>query len=317
MGLPAYLAGRLLGALATILAGSLAIFLVVQAAPGDPALAVLQESATPQAVADFRRAHGLDRPILVQYVALLGNALRGDFGQSLTMGGGVPIGRLILQRLPNTVFLGLYAIALAVALSVAAATVAAARRGRGTDAVVTTAAVGLISMPDFWLSYMLILLLALRLGLFPAYGFTTPGTSVAGALFTGFLPALSICAAMTGFFSRILRASLLETWRRPYVTAARSFGFGNRFVYLHYILRNAVLPLVVVMGFQVRHLLGGVVVIEKVFGVPGLGSLIVDGAFARDYPLVLACSLTFLTAVVLVNLAVDLACTALDPRRGR
>ena len=101
------------------------------------------------------------------------------------------------------------------------------------------------------------------------------------------------------------------------MVAAQSFGFGRRFVYLHYILRNAIVPLVVVMGFQVRHVLGGVDVIEKIFGIPGLGSLIVDAAFARDYPLVLACSLTFLIAVVLVNQAVDLACTALDPRRGR
>ena len=317
MGFASYLAGRLFGAVATILAGSLAIFLVIQAAPGDPALAVLQENATPQAIADFHRAHGLDRPVLVQYATLMGHALQGDFGQSLTMGGGVPIGRLILQRLPNTVFLALYALGLALAVSLVAATAAAARRGRGTDVVVTTLAVGLISMPDFWLSYMLVLLFALQFQVFPAYGFTPPGSSLAGALFTGFLPALSICAAMTGFFSRILRASLLETWRRPYVMAAQSFGFGRRFVYAHYILRNAIVPLVVVMGFQVRHLLGGVVVIEKVFGIPGLGSLIVDGAFARDYPLVLACSLTFLVAVVLVNLAVDLACTALDPRRGR
>ena len=317
MGLPAYLAGRVLGAVATILAGSLAIFLVMQAAPGDPALAALGENANPQAVADFRQAHGLDRPVLAQYAGLIGHALQGDFGQSLSMGGGASIGRLIGQRLPNTVFLGLYALVLALTVAVAAATVAASQRGRATDAVLTTAAVGLISMPDFWLSYMLVLLFALRLGVFPAYGFTPPGSSLAGALYTGFLPALSICAAMTGFFSRILRASLLETWRRPHVVAARSFGFGRRFVYLHGILRNAVVPLVIVIGFQVRHLLGGVVVIEKVFGVPGLGSLIVDAAFARDYPLVLACSLTFLTAVVLVNLAVDLACTALDPRRSR
>ncbi len=311
------LAGRLAGALATILAGSLAIFLALQAAPGDPALAVLQESASPEAVAQFRRAHGLDRPVLVQYAALMGGALQGDFGQSLTMGGGVPIGRLILQRLPNTLFLGVYAITLAVAAALAAGTVAAAQRGRTADVVVTAVAVGLISMPDFWLSYMLVLVFALWLGVFPAYGFTTPGTSLTGALATGFLPALSIAASMTGFFARILRASLLETWRRSYVVAARSFGFGGKFIYLNYILRNAVVPLIVVVGFQVRHLLGGVVIVEKVFGIPGLGSLMVDGAFARDYPLVLACALTFLTAVVLVNLLVDLVCAMLDPRRSR
>ena len=317
MGFLAYLGGRLAGALATIIGGSLAIFLAIQATPGDPALAVLQESASPQAVADFRREHGLDRPVLVQYAELMAGALHGDFGRSLTLGGGVPIGRLILQRLPNTLFLGAYAIVLALAAALAAGTLAAAQRGRVADAAVTAGAVALISMPDFWLSYMLILVFALGLGLFPAYGFTPPLTSWAGAVVTGFLPAVSVSASMTGFFTRILRASLLETWRRSYVTAARSMGFGRRFIYLHYILRNAIVPLIVVAGFQVRHLLGGVVIIEKIFGIPGLGSLMVDGAFARDYPLVLACALTFLTAVVLVNLAIDLVCAALDPRRSR
>ena len=317
MGLPVFILMRLLGALATILGGSLAIFLALQAAPGDPALAVLQESANPQAVADFRRLHGLDRPALAQYASLMAGAARGDFGMSLTVGGGVPIGRLILQRLPNTLFVGAYAIVLALLVAVTAATVAAARRGGAVDAAITTVAVGLISMPDFWLSYMLVLVFALHLGVLPAYGFTPPGTSMAGALITGLLPALSICASMTGFFARILRASLVEMWGRAHVTAARSFGLGRGFVYLHHVLRNAVVPLVVVMGFQVRHLLGGVVIIEKIFGIPGLGSLMVDGAFARDYPLVLTCALTFLTAVVVVNLVIDLACAALDPRRVR
>lgn len=317
MGLLGFIAGRFAGAVATILGGSLAIFLAIQATPGDPALAALQESANPQAIADFRREHGLDRPVLVQYASLMEGVLHGDLGRSLTVGGGVPIGRLILTRLPNTVFVGAYAITLALTVALAAGTLAASQRGRAADVAVTTAAVGLISMPDFWLSYMLVLVFALGLGLFPAYGFIPPGTSFAGALLTGFLPALSVSASMAGFFTRILRASLLETWRRSYVTAARSFGFGSPFIYVHYILRNAIVPLVVVAGFQVRHLLGGVVIIEKIFGIPGLGSLMVDGAFARDYPLVLACALTFLTAVVAVNLMIDLVCAGLDPRRAR
>jgi len=151
---------------------------------------------------------------------------------------------------------------------------------------------------------------------FPSYGFVSPGVSLAGALLSGFLPALAIAAPMAAVFARTLRAALLEVLHREYVTVARSIGFRPSFVFLHFVFRNALIPYVTVLGLQVRYLLGGVVVIERIFGVPGMGSLMVDAAFARDYPVVQACALTFLLIVLLTNLLVDTICTRLDPRRA-
>lgn len=317
MNVAPYILVRAFSAAATILAGAFVIFLVLQLAPGDPAITVLGENANPDAVAAFRREHGLDRPPVVQFGRFLAGALTGDFGQSLTIGGGVPIVGLILQRLPNTMFVGLYAMTIAVALSLVLGTIGAWRQGTAVDTTVTAAVVTLISMPDFWAGYMLVILFSLQFSLFPAFGFTAPSESLRGALYSGFLPALTVSAHMTGFFSRILRSSLLETWRRNYVLAARSFGLGGPFVYRHYVLRNAVIPLVIVMGLQIRNLLGGIVIIEKIFGIAGLGSLMIDGVFARDYPLVLVCAMTFLALVIAVSFLVDVICLLLDPRRNR
>ncbi|MCC7045796.1 MAG: ABC transporter permease [Alphaproteobacteria bacterium] len=311
-----YIAGRLAGALATILVGALLVFIVMKAAPGDPALSVLGENARPEAVAAFRQKYHLDEPLVGQFLYWLGGLLRGDFGRSLTIAGGIPISELVAARLPITAFVGLYAVAIAVAVSLTMGTIAALYRGRAADTVATSVAVLGISMPDFWLSYVLVFAFALGWRLFPAYGFTSPVDSVSAALYSGFLPAVAIAAPMAAVFARMLRTSLLEAAAKEYVVVARSFGFAPRFVFRNYIFRNALIPYVTVIGLQVRYLLGGVVVIERIFGIQGLGSLAVDAAFARDYPTVQACTVIFLGVVLTVNVLVDLACAALDPRRS-
>ncbi|HTS91220.1 MAG TPA: ABC transporter permease [Stellaceae bacterium] len=311
-----YLAGRLAGAALTVLAGALVVYFVMRAAGGDPALAVLGENARPEAVAAFRHAHHLDEPFLAQFWIWLSGMLRGDFGRSLTIAGGIPISQLIAQRLPITAFVGLYAVLIAVGISLTMGTIAALRRGRAADTIATSIAVLGISMPDFWLSYMLVFAFALGWHIFPAYGFVSPMESPIGALYSGFLPAVAIAAPMAAVFSRMLRTSLLEAASRECVVVAQSFGFPAPFVFVHYIFRNALIPYVTIIGLQIRYLLGGVVVIERIFGIQGLGSLMVDAAFARDYPTVLACTIVFLTVVLLVNLAVDFICVALDPRRS-
>ena len=310
-----YIAGRLVGALATILVGALVVFFVMKAAPGDPALTVLGENATPEAVAAFRAKHHLDAPLPAQFLLWLSGLLRGDFGLSLTIAGGIPISQLMASRLPITAFVGLYAVAIAVLVSLSMGTIAALRRGRAVDTVATSVAVLGISMPDFWLSYVLVFAFALGWKLFPAYGFISPADSLGGALHSGFLPALAISAPMAAVFARMLRTALLETASREYVVVARSFGFSRRFIFGHYIFRNALIPYVTIIGLQIRYLLGGVVVIERIFGIQGLGSLAVDAAFARDFPTVQACTVVFLGIVLLVNVVVDLVCAALDPRR--
>jgi peptide/nickel transport system permease protein len=317
MTLTAYIALRVATMLATAIIGSILVFLVMKAAPGDPALAILGENAHPDAVAAFRQQHNLDAPVLVQLGQWLGGALRGDFGQSLTVASGRQISALIAQRLPSTLFIGLFAVVLAVLVSLLVGTIAALRRGKAADTIATSAAVLGVSMPDFWLSYMLVFAFALGLGWFPSYGFTSPMDSLAGAFYSGFLPAVAVAAPLAAVFSRTLRTSLIGIASQDYVTAARSFGFHPVFIFLHWVFRNALIPYLTIIGLQIRYILGGVVLIERIFGVPGLGSLMVDAAFGRDYPIVLACTVVFLAIVLGVNLFVDLVCSALDPRRSR
>ncbi|WP_349295275.1 ABC transporter permease (plasmid) [Thioclava sp. 'Guangxiensis'] len=313
--LAAYLAKRILGGLVVLLAGTLVVFLTMQAAPGDPALAALGENATPDAIAAFRAEYGLDQPVWMQYLGWLGGFVTGDFGQSLAVARGLPVAGLIAQKLPATIFVGTLALVLAVVISLVLGTAAALRRGRATDTIATSIAVFGISMPDFWMSYVLIFGLSLGLGLFPAFGYVPPSESLTGAFHAAFLPALAIAAPMAAVFARTLRAVLIETISRAHVTAATSFGLRRSFIFLHYVLRNSLVPYLTVVGLQIRYILGGVVVVERIFGIPGIGSLMVDGAFARDYAVLQACTVVFLVIVLAVNLAVDCLCAALDPRQ--
>jgi peptide/nickel transport system permease protein len=306
---------RIAGVALLALLGAALIFFTMHAAPGDPALAALGENATPQAVAAFRLHWHLDDPVMVQFLWWLSSALRGQFGTSLTIATGVPVTTLILDRLPNTIFIGLYALILAVLISVVAGTIAALKRGRSADVIATSAAIFGISMPDFWLSYMLILAFALGTGWFPSYGFVPPQSSITGAIWSGTLPALAIAAPMAASFTRILRTSLIEELHRDHVRVARSFGYRSPFVFVHFVFRNALIPYITVIGLQIRYLFGGTVIIERIFGIQGIGSLMVDAGFARDFPVVQACALAFLLCVLVVNLSVDAVCTALTPRR--
>ncbi|MBB4096229.1 MULTISPECIES: ABC transporter permease [Brucella] len=309
--------GKLLSAIILLLVGSLVVFLTIKAAPGSAALSVLGEQATPEAVSAFERQHGLDKPVLVQYLAWLGNAATGDFGVSLSIASGQKISTLLSSKLPATLFLGFYALFLAIAISLVLGIYAAHHRGRIGDTIATSVSVLGISMPDFWLSYVLIFFFALSLGWFPTYGYVSPFSDFPGSIHASFLPALAIAAPMAAVFARTLRAVLLETMNRPYVTAARSFGLKPRFVFLHFTLRNALIPYLTIIGLQIRYILGGVVVVERIFGIPGVGSFMVDGAFLRDIPVLLACTVIFLAIVLLVNTLTDALCSILDPRRSR
>lgn len=318
--MPSYLKlllSRFVGAIATIVVGSFLVFLVMKAAPGDPALVVLGDFATPDAVAKFNAEHGLDGPVLAQYAKWIYGMIHLDFGTSLSVASGQNIGQMIAYRLPNTAFVGVYAILIAVSVSLVLGTTSALTRGTPVDAITTSVSVLGVSMPDFWLGYMLVLGLSLGLGLFPSYGFTPPIEGFTAALYTGFLPALAISAPMAAVFSRTLRAALLENMDRDHVVVARSFGHSAPFIFFHHVFRNSVIPFIVVIGLQVRYLLGGVVIIERIFGISGIGSLMVDAAFARDYFVVQACAVVFLTIVLVVNFIVDIICALLDPRRAR
>ena len=316
MRLFGYLGLKLASAAGMVVLGAVIVFLMMHAVPGDAAFAALGDQASPDAVASFRAAHHLNDPLAVQFLTWAQAALHGDLGKSVSLAGGFSTASLIAGSLPSTLFIGAYALILAIVASLTLGSLAAIRQGRMEDVAATSAAIVTISMPDFWLGYVLVLLFSLQLGWFPAYGFTRPGVSLAGAVWSGFLPALAIAIPMAGIFARMLRSALLETVRRAYVTAGRAMGFSRPFVFVHYVLRNALIPYVTAIGLQTRYLLGGVVVIERVFGVAGIGSVMVDAAFARDTVVVQGCAVVFLVIVVGVNLVVDTLCGLLDPRRA-
>lgn len=278
---------------------------------------MLGDFATPEAVAAFKVEHGLDLPVLQQYAHWLSGLARFDLGTSLSIATGESIADLIAFRLPNTITIGVYAILIAIAISLCLGIFAAMQRGRAGDTAATSIAVLGVSMPDFWLGYMLILGLSIGLGLFPSYGFVPLSESVPGALLSGFLPALAVAAPMAAVFSRTLRAALVENMDRDHVLVAKAFGHSPGFIFLHHVFRNSVIPFIVVIGLQVRYLLGGVVIIERIFGIQGIGSLMVEGAFARDHAVVQACAVVFLVVVLTVNFLVDAICALLDPRRAR
>ena len=313
---PALFAGRATGALLSVLAGGVLVFVLMRLGPGDPAVFVLGDFATPDAVRAFHAEHHLDEALTTQLLRWVAGLLHGDFGLSVSLYRGISIASLLRERLPNTVFVGTFALLISLSMSLVLGSIAALRRGRAADTLITAASVLGISMPDFWLGYVLVLLFALNLHWLPAYGFTSPMQSLGRAFVTGLLPALAIAAPLAAGFTRILRVSLLDTLGRDYVRMGRSIGLHPAFLFVQFALRNALIPFVTIVGLQVRFLLGGVVVIEKIFGVPGVGSLMVDAIFARDYLLVQACAVTFLVVVVVSNFLVDVACTLLDPRRG-
>ncbi len=302
------------GVLLIAFLGAALVFFVMRAGQGDPALNALGDTASPETIAAFRNHWGLDAPLILQFWRWLSGALTGNFGISMTVAGGVPIADLIASRLPNTLFIGLYALTIAVSISLMAGTVSALRHGQMIDTAATSMAVLGISMPDFWLSYVLVYALALGAGIFPSYGFVSPSVSLVRAFYSGFLPALAIAAPMAAAFTRILRTALIETLYQDHVRVARSLGYSGAFIFLHHVFRNALIPYVTVIGLQIRYLLGGTVVVERIFGVPGVGALMVDAAFGRDYGLVQACALTFLGCVLTANFLVDLLCAALNPR---
>ncbi|ELY36394.1 peptide ABC transporter permease [Haloferax volcanii DS2] len=276
--------------------------------PGDPAVAALSQQLGHQpsaaAVEQFRATHGLNRPLPVRYADWLSEVARGDFGTSYQ--SGRPVRSMLVQRLPNTVELAVASTVVAVAVAVPAGVTSAVRAGGYVDDLTRVASLVGVSMPNFWLGYLLIIGGALQLGLFPVSG--------AGDISHLVLPAVTLGSGMAGVIARLVRTSILDTLGTEYVRTARSKGLHERVVVYKHAFRNALVPVVTVIGLQFGYVLNGAVVVEAVFQRPGLGTLLVDAVFARDYPVVQGVTLLVGVAFVSVNLLVDLTYRYLDPR---
>jgi peptide/nickel transport system permease protein len=309
-----YLARRLV-ALVPVLAGvSVVVFLVLHLSPGDPAEIMLGSQATQEDLARLRAQLGLNEPLPVQYLRWLGHVFQGDLGRSLWTKR--PVLREVLDRLGATLLLTASALVLSTIGGIALGIVSATRRNSFLDRVSAVVSLFGASMPVFWLGIVLMVAFSLWLGWLPASGMFAPygGGDLRDLLAHLILPAVTLAAASTAIVTRLTRSSMLEVLSQEYVRTARSKGLVERAVVVRHGLWNALMPIVTVVGVQAGYLLGGAVLTETVFAWPGVGTLMVQGILARDFPLVQGCVLVVALTFAVINLGVDLLYAYLDPR---
>ncbi len=299
-----YLARRLGQSVVTLLGMSILVFVILRVMPGDPAKMLLPEGAPQSAVEELNRQLGLKEPLHVQYAIFLRSVFRGDFGQSFQY--RAPALRVVVERLPATIDLTLVAMALTVAFGVAIGVVSAVRQGTRYDYAGTALAVLGQSLPNFWLGIMLILFFGVTLRWLPTSGFLDWRYLV--------LPSVTLAAYPTALVARLTRSSMLEILTRDYIRTGRAKGLAERIVVTRHALRNATIPVLTVIGLQIGALLGGAVITESVFAWPGIGKLVVDAVFFRDFPVVQTVLILSATIFVLINLLVDVLYTIVDPR---
>jgi peptide/nickel transport system permease protein len=299
-----YLTKRILMMLPALLAITIVSFFILQIVPGDPARAIAGIDASEEHVEAIRHQLGLDKPIYVQYAIFLKNVIHLNFGQSIRSQDDVI--KQILPRYKNTLILAVVSIILSVGIGILAGVIASTRQNTVADYAITTLMLLGISAPSFWIGLLLILILSVYTGWFPAGGMEGIGSV--------FLPAIALAAPSAAITARMTRSSMLEVLRMEYIRTARAKGQIETKVIFRHALRNALMPTITVVGMQFGYLLGGSVLVETVFSWPGLGWLIVDAIFARDYPVVQAGVIFFAFSFILVNLVVDILYTYINPR---
>jgi len=297
---------RVLRAVAALLVVTAVVFTLLHVS-GDPAYILLTPEASPEDRAAFRAEYGLDRPLWVQNGRYLGRLAQGDFGQSLSF--RTPAAAVALERLPATLELTLAAMALAVLVSVPAAVLAAIRRGTLFDRALMALTLIGQTVPTFWLGMVMILVLAVRFHLFPASG--------RGGVLHLVMPATALALWLTALLARVTRSEMIEALEQDYVRTARAKGLTERGIAARHALKNALLPIITVMGLQFGGLLGGAVMTETVFAWPGVGTMILDAILKKDFPVVLAGVVIVAMGFIVVNLLLDLLYTVLDPRLRR
>jgi len=304
-----YLVRRLLLLMPVALGITIVTFFLLRLIPGDPAVIMLDNRATAENVARLRHSLGLDRPLFVQYLLFLKNIATGRLGESLIYRTQVlPI---ILGRLPVTLFLAVYSTVLAALVAVPLGAWAALRKGRASDQAIRLGVLFSLATPNYWAAIVLLLVFSIELRWFPVGGY---GTTFGDHLRHLFLPALTIALSLTPILVRTLRHNILEVLRTDYVRTAHAKGLEAARVFTRHVLRNSLISTVSVLGVHLGFLVGGAVITETVYAIPGTGFLLIKSTFARDYPMVQGLTLMFASLVILVNLLTDMTYAVLDPR---
>src|ERR1039458_1456642 len=303
---------RLLSALPILVIVSLITFAMIHLIPGDPAAAIAGLSATPEQIANIRHDLGLDEPLMTQLVRWYANLLHGDLGRSLLL--GQPVVEATMFRLPVTVALSLYALVITLAIGLVTGVLAALRQNTWVDQAAMMFAMIGISLPNFYLGLLMIILFGVDLGWLPTGGYIALSDNPLGWLATSTMPAVSLALLLAGLLARITRSTMLEVLRQDYIRTARAKGLPRRLVVVKHALSNALIPIVTVIGIIVSLLISGAVVTETLFSIPGVGQLLTQAVLNRDYPMVQGGLLIVTALLVLVNIGVDVIYAFLDPR---
>ncbi|UTW08219.1 ABC transporter permease [Pseudomonas benzenivorans] len=298
--------------LLTLFAITVVIFLAVELLPGDIAQELLGQNATPETVAALRDELGMNLPPLTRYLEWLGNAAQGDLGKSLA--SGREISELIGQRFLNTLALAAYAAAISIPMAVFLGLLAALYRNSVFDRAINISTLSAISFPEYFIGYILMLLLSVKAGWFPSLANMAGGGSLGDFLYRTFLPMLTLVLVVTAHMMRMTRASIINLLAQPYIEMARLKGVSAFRIILHHALPNALAPIINVIAINAAYLMAGVVLVEVVFAYPGLGQLMVDSVSKRDITVVQACCLIFATVYILLNLTADVLSIATNPR---
>lgn len=299
----------------TLIAASMILFIAINVVPGSAARSALGVDATPQAIMRFEAQNGLDRPLYVQYAEWFTKAVQGDFGKSFQ--NRVAVGPEILKRLPVTLELAVLAFIIANFIAVPLGAIAAYRHTRPTDTAITSLATVLGAIPNFWLATLLVLVFSLKLRWLPAGGYTPFLEDPVKNLQRMILPALSLGVVSSALLLRIMRASMIEVLSSDYIRTAKAKGASDGTVIRRHGLRNAAIPYLTVGAVEFGFLFGGVVIIEDIFRLPGIGSLVLVGIVNRDYPVLLGAALVVTIAVLTANMIVDILASLMDPRQVR
>jgi peptide/nickel transport system permease protein len=307
-----YLLNRLLGLVAVMFLVATIVFVIIRVTPGDPAAVMLGPEASQQDIAALRTRLGLDRPLPVQYVTWLGQLAQGDLGQSIFL--NKPVLSALADRAEPTFWLTLLSLIIATAIALPVGILSAVRRGTALDQSVLSFSMFTSSVPSFWLGLLLMQVFAVKLGWLPVSGYGGPDASFATRLSHLILPAVVLGLVNSALITRFIRASMLDVLRDDYVRTARAKGLPERKVIIKHAVRNALIPILTVLGLTTALLVSGAVVTETVFGLPGVGSLVVSAVLRRDYPVIQGALLVVAAIYVLINLFIDLLYLAVDPR---
>jgi len=312
----AYIIRRLLQTVLVLFIVTFYVFMILHILPGDPLMLYISQSQmgslAPEQLEALRHEFGLDKPIPTQYVDWIGGVFGGNLGSSIFLGDKVL--KLVAESLPITVHLGITAMLIACILGIASGVICALRRGKWLDTMLTVLANAGITIPNFWAGILLIYLFGLKLGWLPIFGYTSPFDDFSLSTRQMLMPVFCLSLFGVAALTRQTRSSMLEVVRQDYIRTAWAKGLSERVVVLRHTLKNALIPIVTLLGMQVRFLVGGSVVIETVFSIPGMGRLLVEAIFAHDYQVVQGCVLIIAIVVAISNLIVDISYAWLDPR---